>query len=59
MPHSTTTSVRIQIRAPRSLTVTVPTGRNPFATLEAATAKAQEQILLHATFARRSPRPRS
>jgi hypothetical protein len=44
-----TTRVRVKIRAPRFVTVTVPTGRTPFATLEAATAKAQNHILLHAT----------
>lgn len=48
-PNTTTTRVKIKIRAPRFLTVTVPTGRTLRATLEAATAKAQNHILLHAT----------
>lgn len=52
MPRSpTTTRVRVHIRAPRFLTVTVPTGRTHRATLEAAAAKAQDRILLHATLA--------
>lgn len=52
MPRSpTTTRVRVHIRAPRFLLVTVPTGRTPRATLEAAAAKAQDHILLHATLA--------
>lgn len=44
-----TTRVKVRIRGPRCLTLTVPTGRTPRATLEAATAKAQQHILLHAT----------
>ena len=50
MPRSpSTTRVKVRIRAPRFLTVTVPTGRTPVATMEAAIAKAQGRILLHAT----------
>lgn len=44
-----TTRVKVRIRAPRFLTVTVPTGRSLCSTLEAATAKAQQHILLHAS----------
>lgn len=51
MRSPTTTRVRVRIRAPRFLFVTVPTGRSPRATLEAAAAKAQDHILLHATLA--------
>lgn len=54
---SPTTRVRVKIRAPRFLLVTVPTGRTPRATLEAAAAKAQDHILLHATLA--APRRRT
>lgn len=45
----TTTRVKVKIRAPRFLTVTVPTGRTQRATLEAAAAKAQAHIFLHAS----------
>jgi len=57
MRTPTTTRVRVKIRAPRFLTVTVPTGRSTRATLEAATAKAQDHILLHATLSPRSGNP--
>lgn len=57
MRTPTTTRVRVKIRAPRFLFVTVPTGRSPRATLEAATAKAQDHILLHATLSPRSGNP--
>lgn len=55
--RSPTTRVRVKIRAPRFITVTVPTGHSPRATLEAAAAKAQDHILLHATLSPRSGHP--
>jgi len=46
-------TVRITIRAPRTLTVRVPAGRTPQETLAAAATKAQRHIILTCSLAAR------
>lgn len=44
-------TVQVRVHAPKTIKVRVPAGRSDRATLEAAAAKAQQQILLFATLA--------